>query len=140
MKICSRCKRKKPLDEFHKNSSSKDGKQSQCKACNLARVKQWQEDNPERARAFWDTPEALFRARARRYNLTSDQLKALMDKYKDGYPLCGSDNLVVDHDHETGIVRGMLCQSHNKAIGMLGDSVEGVQRALDYLMGKNMPL
>lgn len=63
-----------------------------------------------------------------------------MDKYKDGYPLCGSDNLVVDHDHETGIVRGMLCQSHNKAIGMLGDSVEGVQRALDYLMGKNMPL
>lgn len=33
MKTCSRCKQDKPLDEFHKSSRMKDGRQSSCKNC-----------------------------------------------------------------------------------------------------------
>ena len=40
----------------------------------------------------------------------------------------------LDHDHVTGQVRGALCSPCNSAIGLLGDTVEAVGRALQYLM------
>lgn len=39
-----------------------------------------------------------------------------------------------DHDHTTGEFRGWLCSSCNMAIGLLGDSIEGVKKALAYLI------
>jgi len=39
----------------------------------------------------------------------------------------------VDHDHLTGEVRGILCINCNLGIGKLGDSIEGLERALAYL-------
>ena len=39
----------------------------------------------------------------------------------------------LDHDHKTGAFRGWVCRSCNHGIGMLGDSIEGVKRALNYL-------
>jgi hypothetical protein len=41
--------------------------------------------------------------------------------------------LVVDHDHEDGQLRGLLCQQCNTAIGMLRDNAVLVRRALLYL-------
>jgi hypothetical protein len=43
------------------------------------------------------------------------------------------DGLCSDHDHLTGLTRGWLCTSCNAALGHLGDSVEGLRRALAYL-------
>ena len=42
-------------------------------------------------------------------------------------------SLVVDHDHETGAIRGLLCQPCNTAIGMLEDCPERLRGALRYL-------
>lgn len=42
--------------------------------------------------------------------------------------------LVCDHDHSTGHIRGWLCTGCNTALGRLGDTVEGLQRAVDYLI------
>ena len=39
----------------------------------------------------------------------------------------------VDHDHDTGVIRGLLCVRCNVGIGALGDSVAGLRRALAYL-------
>ena len=39
----------------------------------------------------------------------------------------------VDHDHQTGRVRGILCTDCNMGIGKLGDSVAGLKQALEYL-------
>ena len=49
MKICSKCKIKKPLTSefFSKKSSSKDGMRSYCKKCGAAYTLQWNKDNPE---------------------------------------------------------------------------------------------
>lgn len=41
--------------------------------------------------------------------------------------------LTVDHDHLTGVVRGLLCRACNLGIGQLGDSLEGVKKAVTYL-------
>lgn len=43
--------------------------------------------------------------------------------------------LVVDHCHETGIVRGLLCHNCNRALGLLKDSIKTMQRAISYLEG-----
>ena len=41
--------------------------------------------------------------------------------------------LAVDHDHNTGKVRGLLCDKCNRGIGLLGDSPEVVLNAFRYL-------
>jgi hypothetical protein len=47
--------------------------------------------------------------------------------------------LAVDHDHETGAVRGLLCAACNKGIGWFGESVERLSRAIDYVQRHNKP-
>ncbi len=53
------------------------------------------------------------------------------------FPVCGicttTADLVIDHDHETGKVRGRLCRTCNLSLGGLGDTEADVLRALDYL-------
>jgi len=44
-------------------------------------------------------------------------------------------SLGVDHNHKTGIVRGLLCRSCNSALGVLGDDVAGLRKALRYVKG-----
>ena len=50
-------------------------------------------------------------------------------------PICQEHTTkwVLDHNHDTGRLRGWLCNSCNTGIGKLGDSVETLQRAIDYL-------
>lgn len=49
MKICGQCKVGKPLDEYHRNAASKDGRTSDCKECAKARARAWSAANRDRA-------------------------------------------------------------------------------------------
>jgi hypothetical protein len=53
MKTCPCCGKTKPLDQFHRNRSTGDGRFSYCKECNIARVKKWQYARAERE-GNWD--------------------------------------------------------------------------------------
>jgi hypothetical protein len=73
----------------------------------------------------------------RRFGIGIPEYDALLDAQGGACGICGGQNfgrrLAVDHDHETGRVRGLLCTRCNAALGSLGDSEASLQRALDYL-------
>lgn len=48
MKTCCRCKNSKPLSEFNKNRTKKDGHQPYCRVCHNAADRKWYVDNDKR--------------------------------------------------------------------------------------------
>ena len=51
MKVCTKCRSAKPLEQFHNNKTKKDGKGSNCKACHAASSKAFYETNRDHYRA-----------------------------------------------------------------------------------------
>lgn len=51
--------------------------------------------------------------------------------------MTSGNNLHLDHDHITSAFRGWLCRKCNTGLGTLGDSIEGLERAIDYLKRAN---
>ncbi|MGH7179501.1 MAG: endonuclease VII domain-containing protein [Tepidisphaeraceae bacterium] len=86
-------------------------------------------------RRFRETkPTMRLRARLTSYRLTVEQYDRLRLNADDSCSICGRrGSLVIDHDHRTGEVRGLLCPGCNAGLGMLGDSEAGLERALAYL-------
>lgn len=51
---------------------------------------------------------------------------------------CGkSVTLVLDHNHDTGEVRGMICSPCNMALGLIEDSVATLEAMIIYLKDRN---
>lgn len=75
--------------------------------------------------------------RSRLYGLTPEQYTALYNSQSGLCAICrrrgGAKGLAVDHCHETGVVRGLLCHKCNIGIGNLGDTSAGLMRAVRYL-------
>lgn len=106
-KTCKSCARDLPLTAFHRDGR---GFRSNCKECRLAI------------------------RRADTYGLTPEDYAALLEEQGGGCGICGSEEqLVVDHCHETGATRGILCNTCNRAIGMLHDNPDLLMRAADWL-------
>jgi hypothetical protein len=78
-------------------------------------------------------------ARARRkalgkYGLTQESFEALVEAQGRRCLGCGEERkLVVDHDHATGVVRGLLCGQCNTALGFAYDSPTILRALADYL-------
>lgn len=69
------------------------------------------------------------------YKITIGDLRAMRDRQANACAICRSDTakLVVDHDHQTGRVRGLLCSTCNTGLGKFGDSSDLLRSALQYL-------
>jgi hypothetical protein len=121
-KACNRCGQVRQLDGFHKQHTRPDGRRSICKECLSAQAR----------------PYLL----SKRFGLSESDFSALLASQGNGCALCGVakpggrwENFHVDHCHETGKVRGILCYRCNVAIGQLGDNEAGMARALAYITG-----
>jgi hypothetical protein len=76
-----------------------------------------------------------------RYGLTIEAYNSILENQNHRCAICTCVTsterpkrfFVVDHDHQTGHVRGILCNVCNLVLGQAGDSVRGLFRFLDYL-------
>ncbi len=83
------------------------------------------------------------------YGITSEEYNSMVDKQNGLCAICGSPEktfdsntkqtkvLSVDHNHETGQIRGLLCNSCNRGIGLIGDSPEKLLSAIKYMLDSN---
>lgn len=123
LKTCSKCSRDLPLSEYYNRSrSAGGGLEAFCKTCKNTYYKR----------------EHRWRHLKERYGITEDAYKYLYDQQDGSCAICKTekDVLCVDHDHSTGDIRGLLCSPCNRAIGLLGDTIEGIRAALNYLEKK----
>jgi hypothetical protein len=73
--------------------------------------------------------------RYRKYKLTQDGYDRMVADQQGRCAICHSEPpvLAVDHDHETGAVRGLLCRNCNLGIGLLRDDIDLLRSATRYL-------
>lgn len=127
VKICTKCGSNKPLDEFHNSSKSSDGKASWCKAC----VNSIRREN--RKRTYSSENKRKWQIKTR-YGLTADQVEELRTSQSGACAVCKKElkKFHIDHDHNTGKVRGLLCHRCNVMIGGWDDK-EWLNSAMRYM-------
>lgn len=80
----------------------------------------------------------------KKFGLNEEQYAKILLRQNNGCAICNTGTghysksnikcrLAVDHDHKTGKVRGLLCNSCNRALGLLKDSITNLQSAVVYL-------
>lgn len=105
-KICTYCGKRKNLKSFPKHSMYKDNLDSRCRSC----VKKHS------------------RVRHKLHKKAPD--KPVVCECCKENPL----KWVLDHDHSDDSFRGWICDRCNTGIGKLGDNLDGVIKAINYLI------
>lgn len=95
-------------------------------------------NNRVRAYSATHREEARARKLMGKYKMTLEAFNELLAKQGGGCASCGSLDFnrakpVVDHDHATGLVRGILCNDCNLAAGRLADDPVRARKLADYL-------
>lgn len=142
---CSKCRVIQTLDRFSPDRRNKTfGLQSICKVCRKAQSAQWRENNPEehkrrtrenylkhrhqRAKSGleWkrrNTKRVRGYMLKERYGLTNEEFVAMVASQGNACAICtkpfggGKKAPHTDHDHLTGLVRGILCAGCNLGLG-----------------------
>jgi hypothetical protein len=164
MKRCKKCGETKPLSEFHPAAGMRDGHRSECKECSrairrawynanrdkaIANVKRWQQEN----RVEYNAKQRVYRSKRRdvereghlrrTFGITQADYDALLASQGGGCAICGKPprkiSLHVDHDHETGEIRGLLCVGCNNALGQFHDDAALLDRAISYVARELVP-
>lgn len=134
MKTCSKCKLEKPLTDFYPASWCSAGVRPDCKTCNKsitskrASVRNKANPGPRRSTILKN-----------KYGIDLAQYEDMLLNQNSLCKICGSSNpgpkgvFAVDHCHNTGKVRGLLCYLCNIGLGSFRDSVESLDKAIRYL-------
>lgn len=114
MKTCSGCGELKTMDQFSRTARAEDAdpdrRRAECKSCMRRRKL------------------------LRRYGLTEEEYDQILRNQRGHCAICRkTTDLVIDHDHTTGEVRGVLCRFHNVLIGGFQDDPKMLRRAIRYL-------
>jgi len=117
-KKCRVCEQDRPLDHFHIRKDT--GKvRNECKTCHASKQMR------------------------RSYGITLEEYDVMYEQQKGVCAICSlpqtgrAERLCVDHNHETGKVRGLLCSHCNRGIGLLKDDYRILNRAASYLREKD---
>lgn len=129
-KYCYVCKRILPESEFAKNSTKKNHIRPECRSCDN---KQRQErKKKEKAK---DPDKVRDRYLRKTYKIGLDEYTEMLKNQNGVCWICQEKkDLVVDHDHSTGKVRGLLCNQCNTSLGGFKDNIDYLRSAINYLL------
>ena len=132
------CGETKPLAAYRNRGGSQTHLvKSRCNTCLYKEHKRWAEQNPERIREYREKDSWTLAKRCARRGITPEQLIDAYDRQEECCAICKKDveliDSAIDHNHDTGEFRGVLCKQCNRALGMFRDSPEILQSAIDYL-------
>jgi len=126
MKTCNICGSEKPITDFYKTSTG--GYHGKCKVC--YKLKQKRPSSEQRKDYYL----------RRGYGISLEEYSEKLESQNGVCGICGclppnnrKKHLAVDHDHNTGKVRGLLCDNCNRGLGLLKDDVETLEKAILYL-------
>ena len=130
MRTCTSCKIDKPAGDF---VMQKYGLSASCSECRNEYVKEYKRKRPD-----YHRKNMLMK----QYGITIAEFDALVVKQEGRCAACGSTesgmhnskHLCVDHNHETGEVRGLLCSPCNLTLGNAKESIERLQGCAVYLI------
>jgi hypothetical protein len=123
-----------PLENFHKQKTGKFGRRSRCRVCFNKYMREY-----EASRGYeWRRAKAL----RLNYGLSLEDYDNIFKAQNGECAICKSANskhpaselLLVDHCHETGKVRGLLCNNCNRGIGSYLDDPSHLLQAAIYLV------
>ena len=138
---CYSCKRSKSLSCFMSDSSRPYGKSYQCKLCKRDEARKRSRKNSTTYKSNY------YRQNIIKYGLSVEQYEQLLATQSGCCAICCRPEtafackkystkprrLSIDHNHETGKVRGLLCSKCNGAIGMLYENDITLHNARAYL-------
>jgi len=148
-KLCPRCGRVRLLRFFALRMRNGQGtRKGYCRECETnygtERLKSSQEARTSRRRdaANWNRTNRDYRLRTL-YGITEADYETMLEKQGGRCAICRTDTVGgnsrhwhVDHDHSTGVVRGLLCHRCNMALGYFKDDPRRLVDALLYLGAK----
>lgn len=136
-KVCSKCDKIKELSEFNKNNQQKDGYYGYCKACYGKRRKIYRKNTKVAHRG-------MIQGITYKFKMTEASLQDMMHKQQGCCAICGVDfgskltnhngrQYAIDHSHDTGKVRGLLCMACNMYVGAMEAQKSGPDIVLEYI-------
>tara|TARA_R110000796_G_C14263593_1_gene400314 strand:+ start:108 stop:518 length:411 start_codon:yes stop_codon:yes gene_type:complete len=133
MKECAKCKETLELSKFGLDKRYNKPR-SYCKSCCSLREKEYRKKYPDKIRAS-NIKQAYKVSLERAYDLMSvkncDSCSVELTKSK--HNVRNKTDQVIDHCHETGQVRGVLCSGCNLGLGHFTDNITKLEDAIKYL-------
>lgn len=140
-KRCTRCKEIKPFEDFGRRGPKRSNAyESECKICKRKRSSE----------AYHTSPVEQARIRnknlKKNFGITLEEYTRMLDFQGGVCAICGKEetridprrgivsSLAVDHDHKTGMIRGLLCYTCNMALGYLQEDPNLIQALLTYIL------
>lgn len=146
LKTCPKCLEEKPVGEYWFRKSRQQPA-SRCKPCSVEANKQWRLDNPEHGRERYQREKMQIRERhlIRKYGVSLSDYDSMLHAQNGHCAICPRREseqrhgvFHVDHCHQSGAVRGLLCRGCNHMLGHVRDNTAVLGRAIDYLSLKSL--
>lgn len=135
-KCCPACKKVKPVADFRQRTreNGKTQHRPYCRPCDSAKFIIWRRGYISRNGAKVALKNKIGHLR-KKYGISLEERDLMSAKQNGKCAICLAEkpNLHVDHSHETGVVRGLLCFTCNSALGKFKDSPTLLRAAADYI-------
>lgn len=146
LKKCNRCKIERSIEEFHIHKKCIGGRTTICKYCVSKSCKEWQDKNKDKMKEYRKKNSKTHSEKYRenfiknKYGISSLEYESLLVQQNYQCKICKSQiknkRLHIDHCHNTGKIRGLLCSNCNTSLGLIKDNIQTLKDMILYLENK----